>query len=132
MCKLKNEELIKLIDSYELNKNKKESYESICKKENEQIKTEILARKKKEFNGTNIKAVVSISEKTSVNEDALLKVLKECGIDSAIKKVEVVDSDVLEKMIYNGELSDEVQKKIASCTSVTPVKTLRLYKKKGE
>lgn len=130
MCKLKNEDLSALIEQFDVNKREFDSYKKICDDEKDTIKKEILARHKKDFDTGKVRAVVSVSTTTNWNEDALLKVLKENGIDGAVKTVEVVDSEALEKMLYNDELSDDIKQKIKACSEDDERVSVRLYKSK--
>lgn len=69
-------------------------------------------------------------EVKSMNEAALLDFLKEKGYKKAIKKVEVVDMEALENLIYNGKISEEDQKEMLKFEEVkiTPTLTVKARK----
>lgn len=71
-----------------------------------------------------------VSTRESLNEDKLLKILKENGIDGAIKTKEYVDLDVLESMLYSNELDSDMTSKINQCFSTKEVVSLRISDKK--
>ena len=61
--------------------------------------------------------------------DKLIAKLKELGVVSPIKTVEVVDMDELENVIYNGWLDAS---ELTNCKQVKEIPTLKVTKKKGE
>lgn len=71
-----------------------------------------------------------VSTRESLNEDKLLKILKENEIDGAIKTKEYVDLDVLESMLYSNELDSDITSKINQCFSTKEVVSLRISDKK--
>jgi len=78
-------------------------------------------------NGYNISC--SERETVKVDEDKLISVLKKNNVN-AIKLKEVIDEDVLESKIYNGELSKKVLEEIQSCQTVTKSNVLTMRKGK--
>ena len=130
-----NESLEELIPRYALNKNELDSYTKICKQENEQIKAALVELGEDEYSagGYTVKRIVAVKE--SMNEAKLLEVLRQNGIDVAIKTREYVDMDVLEAYLYNNMPSADLARQIESCRTTSETVQLRLSKekvKKGE
>ena len=84
----------------------------------------------KETNGW--KAVYSVQKRESMNEDKLLEILRNNGIESVIKTREYVDFDALEDAIYKGDVPKEVLLTIDTCREVKEVETLKVTKLKKE
>ena len=74
-------------------------------------------------------AKVTTQKRESFIDDKLISKLKELGVTSPIKTVEVVDMDELENVIYNGDLDAS---KLTDCKQVKEVVVLKVSKKKGE
>lgn len=102
-----------------------------CESENAQIKKLMEDGNITEFQSGGYTAKYSVQDRVSMNEDRLLEVLKKAGITNVIKTREYVDSDLLEKALYNNEISEEIQLQIAECNEVKQVATLRVTKDKG-
>ena len=129
------DDLDELIARYALNKNELDSYTKICKNENEQIKAMLVERGEDEHTagGYTVKRVVAVKE--SMNEAKLLEVLRQNGINVAIKTREYVDMDALEAYLYNNLPSEDLARQLESCRTTTETVQLRLSKakaKKGE
>ena len=76
----------------------------------------------------------SVSHRTTVDEDKLLKVVKGWSVRNTvglIKTKEYVDTDVLEDLTYNGHIPPSELKELDVCRQVTEVVTLRPTKRKG-
>ena len=130
-----NESLEELIPRYAMNKNELDSYTKICKEENEQIKTALVELGENEYSagGYTVKRIVAVKE--SMNEAKLLEVLKQNGIDVAVKTREYVDMDALEAYLYNNMPSADLARQIEGCRTTSETVQLRLSKikvKKGE
>ena len=130
-----NEFLEELIPQYALNKSELDSYTKICKEENEQIKAALVEIGENEYSagGYTVKRIVATKE--SMNEAKLLEVLRQNGLDVAIKTKEYVDMDALEAYLYNNMPSEELARQLESCRTTTETVQLRLSKtkaKKGE
>lgn len=125
-----NESLEELIPRYALNKSELDSYTKICKEENEQIKAALVELGENEYSagGYTVKRIVATKE--SMNEAKLLEVLRQNGIDVAIKTREYVDMDALEAYLYNNMPSDELARQLESCRTTTETVQLRLSKAK--
>ena len=109
-------------------------------------------KKRLESNNTSIKAIMEIigadeveledgskvcygiTKKESLNEDLLIKKLKEFAPDTqCIKTKEYVDMDILESEIYKGDLSDTAMGALDECRNVKEIPTLTIKKaKKGK
>lgn len=130
-----NTTLDELILAYAFNKSELDSYTKICKEENEQIKAALVDLGENEYSagGYTVKRIVATKE--SMNEAKLLEVLKQNGIDVAVKTREYVDMDALEAYLYNNMPSADLARQIESCRTTTETVQLRLSKtkaKKGE
>lgn len=127
-----NESLEALIPRYALNKSELDSYTKICKEENEQIKAALVELGQNEYSagGYTVKRTVAVKE--SMNEAKLLEVLRQNGIDLAIKTREYVDMDVLEAYLYNNTPSADLARQIDSCRTTTETVQLRLSKTKAK
>lgn len=124
-------DLSSTINSYALHKQQLDELKKICESENTQIKEYMKENNLESYddgNGHTVK--YSVQERTSMNEAKLLKVMKDNGVDYVIKTQEYVDSDLLEKALYNNELSEDVQRQIAECNEIRYVPTLRITKEK--
>lgn len=127
--------LEELIPQYAANKNELDSYTKICKEENEQIKTALVELGENEYSAGvyTVKRIVAVKE--TMNEAKLLEVLKQNGLDMAIKTKEYVDMNVLEAYLYNNMPSEDLARQLESCRTTTETVQLRLSKtkaKKGE
>ena len=127
-----NESLETLIPQYAANKNELDSYTKICKEENEQIKAALVELGENEYStgGYTVKRIVAVKE--SMNEEKLLEVLRQNGLDVAIKTKEYVDMDALEAYLYNNMPSNELARQIESCRTTTETVQLRLSKTKAK
>lgn len=130
-----NTTLDELIVAYAFNKGELDSYTKICKEENEQIKAALVELGENEHSagGYTVKRIVAVKE--SMNEAKLLEVLKQNGIDVAVKTKEYVDMDALEAYLYNNIPSADLARQLESCRTTTETVQLRLSKakaKKGE
>lgn len=72
------------------------------------------------------------TENVSIDECRLIEFLKANGYEKAIKTVEVLDSDVLESMLYNGEIPTEHQKKMNDFKEIKRVAKLVVKKRKDD
>jgi hypothetical protein len=126
-----NESLEELIPRYALNKNELDSYTKICKEENEQIKAKLVELGENEYSagGYTVKRIVATKE--SMNEAKLIAVLKENGIDVAIKTREYVDMDALEAYFYNNPPSIPLAYQLDRCRTTSETVQLRLSKTKA-
>ena len=77
------------------------------------------------------KLVMSVSERTTVNEDKLLMTVKGWNVsdNELIKTREYVDTDRLENLVYNGAISQAQLQELDSCRTVKETVALRTYKR---
>lgn len=130
-----NEALEELIPMYALNKQELDSYTKLCKEENEQIKAALVELGQNEYSAGGYTAKRTVVVKESMNEAKLIEVLRQNGIDVAIKTKEYVDMDALEAYLYNNIPSEELARQLDGCRTTTETVQLRLSKvkpKKGE
>jgi hypothetical protein len=122
--------LDELVTQYAFNKGELDSYTKLCKEENEQIKKALVELGEDEYSsgGYTVKRIVAVKE--SMNEAKLLEVLKQNGIDVAIKTREYVDMDALEAYLYNYIPSTDLARQLESCRTTTETVQLRLSKTK--
>lgn len=127
-----NESLETLIPQYAANKNELDSYTKICKEENEQIKAALVELGENEYSagGYTVKRIVAVKE--SMNEEKLIEVLRQNGIDVAIKTREYVDMNALEAYLYNNEPSADLARQLESCRTTSETVQLRLSKTKAK
>jgi len=135
------ERLSVILPNYQANKSEMDAYKKLVDKDNKEIKEIMLGAKIDEFEVDDIRAKVSVSERTGFIEEALIdkvKELKDNGelsesqLRKIIKKKEYVDMEALENAIYKGKVNAA---QLASCQTITEVVTLRVSKvkeKKGE
>ena len=81
------------------------------------------------YNG--IKVTKVIQERQSLNEDKLIAYAHNTGVESIIKTKEYTDTDILEKKIYNEELSQDFLNVLEECISIKEVVTLRISKERS-
>ena len=130
-----DEELKELINAYGLNKQELDDYKAICDNENKQIKDIMSEAGLKVYETDKYKASYIVSERTSMDEVALLRVIHSNNIPNSlgiIKTREYIDEDALESAIYNKEIPDDVMNQISDCMIKKEVISLKLTKAKGE
>ena len=126
-----NVPLDELISMYAHSKREYESYKEIYEQENKAIKQQMQEQglTKHSVDGYTVRYVVQSRE--SWNESDLLRVAKKHSLNSVIKTTEYVDTDELEKVLYNmDDISDELVSDIDKCRTVKEVVTLRLKEDK--
>lgn len=124
-------ELEQLIQQYALNKNELDSYEKLCKSENEEIKQRMVEEDLTEAVAGDYVAKYIVQRRESINEAKLLVMLKqlpETEIEGIIKTREYVDFDTLESAIYNGRLPNEFVAQMGALREVKEVPTLKITK----
>lgn len=119
--------LDELIPQYAENKAMLDDYKKICDSENKKIKELMPADT---YTAGGYKATKIIQHRESMNEDKLLDILHECGLEVVIKTKEYVDLDALESLIYKNRLDNETLMKIDTCREAKEVVTLRVSKVK--
>lgn len=131
MSGIKVDTLDELIPKYALNKVELDSYDKLCKEENEEIKKQLAELGKNEYTAGEYVAKRNVQYRETLNEDRLLEVLKKHKVPGVIKTKEYIDMDALESYLYHvTEPLDELIADMNSCKSVKEVITLRVTKVK--
>lgn len=130
-----NNSLDELIPTYAENKREMESYKKICDEQNAQIKDIMKDIKDGTYITGGYKAKRIVSEKETINEDMLISLFTSVPAFVAVadsydvvKTKPYIDFDVLEKIMYDGVLSDEQIVELGKATSVKEVVSLRITK----
>ena len=123
--------LADIIPVYGQHKEAFDAQKKQCDEENKQIKKLMEEADVTDYSVGGYTAKYSTQERCTMNEDKLLEVIKRNKLTDLIRTKEYVDSDLLEKAIYNGQLSKEVQLEIASCNEIKLVPVLKVTKDKG-
>ena len=123
-------ELEKLIPVYYDNKQNLDFYKKECDAGNAEIKKIMAEQKIKDYEVDGIVAKYIIQNKESMNEEALLKLLKEKGYTNVIKTKEYVDMDALEDALYHDTIDKDTIVAMDKCKEVKEVIQLRVSKKK--
>lgn len=118
----------KLIDEYGRLKAMADSYKKEAEDCNKIIKTRMASDNLEEEKGKAYKVNYYVQKRESINEDKALEILKKAGIVRCVKTVEVLDSDELEKMLYNGEVPADVISDLNTCRTVKQVPALKVSK----
>lgn len=131
--KTADDTLVELITDYIANKSVADNYKKLSDNQNKQIKNIMLDEDKNIVETDVWKAICTISERESMNEELLLDIIKEAGycVDTIIKTKEYVDFDALEHAIYNNQIPQETLLEIDKAREIKRVVTLRVTKKKG-
>lgn len=112
-------------------KHELDTYKKMCDEENSQIKKFLLDTGETEHiaGGHKVKLSTRISEK--LNEDAILQVAKQFGIeDAVIETKEYVNLDKLEAYLYNNTVSPEFADAINKCRETKTTYALSVSKVK--
>ena len=123
-----NSELQKLAQAYVENKRELDSYTKLCKKENEDIKKMMSDEDVEEVDVGSGKALRRIiTESYDVNELKMLQVLKKYDVP-AVRTVEVIDEDALEKFLYNADPNEHraLLQELDGCKKLKQVVSLRV------
>lgn len=130
-----NNSLDELIPVYAENKREMESYKKLCDEQNAQIKDIMKDIKDGTYITGGYKAQRIVSEKETMNEDVLISLftsvpafVKVADSYDVVKTKPYIDFDVLEKIMYDGVLSDEQIVELGKATSVKEVISLRVTK----
>lgn len=128
--------LNELVKAYIITKNDADDLKKVASRQNEEIKQIMSTNDLETFETDNgYTARYTVSTRTNIDEDKLLTTLKALNDlpDNLIKTKQYVDMDVLENLMYRGDLDDDVLEKISKCADEKEVVTLRISKtKKGE
>lgn len=118
------------IQNFYADKQQLDYYKKVTDDRNKDIKNMMQELQKSEFvTSDGIVAKLNIQKRESFVDDKLISKLKDLGVTTPIKTIEVVDMDELENVIYNGDLDAS---ELSSCKQVKEVAVLKVSKKKGE
>lgn len=120
---MNNVQLDELIPIYAQNKQELDSYKKLCDKQNSEIKRIMEDNGYDAYSTEHYTAKLSVQHRQTMNEDKLLDVIKSIGRDDLIKTREYVDTDLLERAIYNGEIQAEAFKE---CVTIKDIPTLKI------
>lgn len=111
-------------------------YKTQEKKEVDELK-DIMRKEVAEKDGKRIyenegfKVTITIQDKSTMNEEKLIKFLKKNKLNKGIvKRREYVDSDALENAIYNGIIPKNMLVEMDKCKEPNFIEVLKLTKKK--
>ena len=130
-----------LILRYANNKAEFDSYKKLCDTDNAKIKELMLAEGISERRVEGYKATCTVSQRETMKEDVLLSMFTSVPAFVAIadeydivKQKPYIDFDALEKVIYDGKLSNEQLLDLDKAKESKEVVTLRIskIKNKGE
>lgn len=126
--------LNELIKAYIVTKNDADDLKKVASRQNEEIKQLMSDADYETYETDNgYVARYCVSTRTNIDEDKLLTTLKALNDlpDNLIKTKQYVDMDVLENLMYRGDLDDDILDKISKCADEKEVVTLRISKKKN-
>lgn len=109
-------------------KYKKESDE-LNKEIKRELRVGVEAGQSVELVVGDLSAVFQVQERTSMNSEKLLQRLRDLGLTQAIKTIEAPDENVLEDLIYRGELDAGL---ISDCNESSLVEVLKVTKVKAK
>ena len=128
------DKLQQLIPQYAMNKAELDSYEKICKRDNEEIKSLMFELGIDEAESEDYVAKRTVQKRENINEAKLLEIAHHYGIPEIVKVKEYIDYDALENALYNNLIPTEAVLEMNNAKTVKEVVTLRVTKrkKKGE
>ena len=102
-------------------------YKKVVDKYNKELKDILKEYDMTEYENDDYKVKMSVSERTTIKEDLLLRKLQDVKdkYPNLIKTKEYVDMDELENLIYKNELDSDTLNKVNSCVTIKEVVTLR-------
>lgn len=123
--------LDELIANYIFNKSEFDSYKELVDSENLEIKKRMKAQGLTEYsvNDNTVKYVVS--KKEIWDDIKLIQAVKKHNISTAIKIREYVDTDELERVLYNmEEIPEDLISDIDACKIIKEIVSLRIGKER--
>ncbi len=113
----------------------KEEFDALkkdCDAQSKQIKEIMVADGVEELEVEGYKASCIVSSRDTINEEMLLNIIErsDIDIDGLIKTRSYVDTDVLERAIYNDEIPHDLLLEMDKARESKEVVTLRVVKKK--
>lgn len=125
-----HEEYLKnLISSYKENKTLADRYKKLCDAENKAIKEELTNANLTEFSTDDCSVKLITATTESMNEEKLLEFAHQHGLE-IIQTKEFIDYDTLEKLIYDGIISQDLLLEIDSFRTKKETIQLRITAKK--
>ena len=128
-----------LILRYANNKAEFDSYKKLCDTDNAKIKELMLAEDISEKQVEGYKATCTVSQRETMKEDILISMFTSvpefialAEEYSIVKQKPYVDFDALEKVIYDGKLSNEQLLELDKAKESKDVVTLRISKVKNK
>ena len=132
---MNKKELNELANAYYANKQELDNYKKLCEDENTKIKQGMTALGVTEVTLLGGKKALRMTTtmKYEVNEPKMLQVLKRYNVP-AVKTVEVIDEDALEKFLYNAdpEQYKDLLGELDRCKEEKPVVSLRVVNAKKQ
>lgn len=122
----KKENLAVLVTRWGENKSKADALTKDVKKDAEQIKQTMIENEWSAIHGGIYTADLSFREDTTVDEQGMIEYLKSLKLSKCVKKVETVDWDALEKLIYSEKLTKEQVLELDKYKAVKKVPVLKL------
>lgn len=128
-----------IILRYANNKAEFDSYKKLCDTDNAKIKELMLAEDISERQVEGYKATCTVSQRETMKEDILISMFTSmpefialAEEYSIVKQKPYVDFDALEKVIYDGKLSNEQLLELDKAKESKDVVTLRISKVKNK
>lgn len=126
-------DLEKVIDQYQIDNTKKQELEKQLKSKNCFIKSKLVDLGRDSYETSKSKATITYQNRISMDDEKCIEILREnCkpkDLKAVIKTKEYVDYEVLESLIYNGEISAEKLEPAQTVKVVTTL-TIKPLKKK--
>lgn len=120
-----------IIPHYYEMKQELDNLDKTCKAENADIKREMERRKITDFSIGDLTAKYIVKKRETMDEDALIKLLKSHNYFECIQTKEYVDMDILESMLYKNKIDTDTVVEMDKCKNVKETIELRVTKKKG-
>ena len=108
MTKGAEPDIKKLVEEYNTQNNLKNEATKKTKELGDEIKAYFKKHDIESYEGDTCVAKTSVTTKNSFDEEQLLTILKENGGKKAIKKIEVVDHEALEGLMYHGKINPAI------------------------
>ena len=124
------EKLYELIEQFGETNEKVKLLKKTTDELNTEIKEIMSKSETKNVDTEHFTATYSVTKSESFDDERLIKKLKDLGLHRVIKTVEVVDMELLESAIYDGEISGS---ELADCKTVkeTPKLVVKVRKEKN-
>lgn len=122
-------ELKELIENYGIAKAELDVIKKDTDKMNKQIKDILLAEGMTEEESDNYYVKLQPRKSESLDEDAVIEILKTNKIRGIVKTKEYVDEDALENAIYHGKLDKQILQEINKCKIVKESTALLIKEK---